>query len=97
MKVILTASFVTEKNLAELMNEYRAGILSSKIETPAVFEVGKVIVTMTIKYIDLFDETIGLVHKESWLATREEFDARFNIVDEVEALNGETFTIVTRK
>lgn len=94
MEEILSVYFITEENIAELKRDNENDILPSVPGVAIEFEVGKVMVVQTIKATDLFEETFHTTRHNVWLATREQFDAKFNIDEEVET---EYFALISRK
>lgn len=94
MEEILSVYFITEENLESLKSENESDILTSVPGCSVEFKVGKVVIVQTIKTPDLFDEPFYNTRHNVYLATREEFDARFVITEEVET---ENFAIISRK
>ena len=92
---ILSMIIITNDNLDELRRLYEKDVLSSDPETPVEFKVGKVIVTQTMHSPDLFDASFKCTRENNWIATREEFDARFVIRND--GHKTDTFALIDRK
>lgn len=94
MEEILSAYFITEKNIEELKRDLGASILPHIPGTAIEFEVGKTVVIQTIKTPDLFDSSFSNVLNNAWLVPRKKFDEMFVVTEAVET---ENFAIIARK
>ena len=95
-EIILSVTFITPENLAEAERIYsKKDVYSSKAGYPLEYAAGKVIVTRTIHTPDLFSETWKFTNEHHWLATREEFDAKFNVVND--GNRTDQFALITQK
>jgi hypothetical protein len=95
MEEILSVIIINQENLAEAKRLYEAKVLASVPGAPIEFKIGMVIVTQTIHTDDLFASSFKCTQENIWLATRNEFDAKFNMVDD--GNKTDTFAIITRK
>lgn len=81
--VILSGTFITEHNVEMLKRVYeRDHLLSPIFYMHQPIEVGCVIVVRVLVVPDLFHpEFFHRIVESKWIVTREEFDAKFVVVD----------------
>ncbi len=95
MEELLAVYFINEKNIKDLKREFETTILPSKPNIIIEFKIDMVVVIQTIHLADLFENKFRCSSKTVWLATREEFDTRFKIINDV--FRTDTFAFITRK
>ena len=97
-EIIMSAYFINEENANDFRSDSAFDNIVAAISSGPARSItpGNVIVVQTVHIDDPFEPAkFKTTHNDYWLATREEFDRAFNIVDD--ANRTDTFALITHK